>query len=155
VPDKLSDDTTFEITLIVTDKYGETATKSVSLEAIANSEPEADTGGDKEAAIGEQVTLDGSGTHDPDPDGKITSYKWEQEDGPSVSLQGSNQPIASFSVPNVEEDTTFEFTLTVTDDEGAESEDGVEVQVDAPPQPQIPDESGEVCFDESNNNSNC
>jgi hypothetical protein len=155
VPDKLSDDTTFEITLIVTDKYGETATKSVSLEAIANSEPEADTGGDKEAAIGEQVTLDGSGTHDPDPDGKITSYKWEQEDGPSVSLQGSNQPIASFSVPRVEEDTTFEFTLTVTDDEGAESEDGVEVQVDAPPQPQIPDESGEVCFDESNNNSNC
>jgi hypothetical protein len=154
VPGKLRDDTTFEITLIVSDKYGETATKSVSLEAIANSEPEADTGGDKEAAIGEQVTLDGSGSHDPDPDGEIATYKWEQADGPSVSLQASNQPIASFSVPQVEEDTTFEFTLTVTDDEGAESEDGVEVQVDAPPQPQIPDESGEVCFDEIDNNSN-
>jgi chitinase len=69
VPDKLEDDTILEITLIVTDEYGETATKSVSLEAIANSEPEAETGGDKEAVIGEQVTLDGSGSHDPDPDG--------------------------------------------------------------------------------------
>jgi hypothetical protein len=156
VPDKLEEDTTFEITLFVTDKYGETVTKTVSLEAIANSEPEADTGRDKEAVIGEQVTLDGSGSHDPDPDGKIISYEWEQTDGPGVSLQGSDLPIASFSVPRVEEDTTFEFTLTVTDDEGAESEDGVEVQVDAPPQPQpqIPDESGEVCFDEIDNNGN-
>jgi hypothetical protein len=154
VPDKLEDDTILEITLIVTDEYGETATKSVSLEAIANSEPEAETGGDKEAVIGEQVTLDGSGSHDPDPDGEIISYKWEQKDGPTVSLQGANQPFASFSVPKVEEDTTFEFTLAVTDNEGAESEDGVEVQVDAPPQPQIPDESGEVCFDEIDNNSN-
>jgi hypothetical protein len=154
VPDKLEDDTILEITLIVTDEYGETATKSVSLEAIANSEPEAETGGDKEAVIGEQVTLDGSGSHDPDPDGEIISYKWEQKDGPTVRLQGANQPFASFSVPKVEEDTTFEFTLAVTDNEGAESEDGVEVQVDAPPQPQIPDESGEVCFDEIDNNSN-
>ena len=103
VPDKLGDDTTYEITLFVTDKYGETATKTVSLEAIANSEPEADSGGDKEAVIGEQVTLDGSGSQDPDPDGKIILYKWEQTDGPSVSLQGSNQPVASFSVPMVEE----------------------------------------------------
>jgi hypothetical protein len=155
VPDKLGDDTTYEITLFVTDEYGETAMKTVSMEAIANSEPEADSGGDKEAVIGEQVTLDGSGSLDPDPDGMIASYKWEQTDGPSVSLQGSNQPVASFSVPKVEEDTTFGFTLTVTDNEGAESDDGVEVQVEAPsPQPQTPDASGEVCFDEIDNNGN-
>jgi PKD domain len=154
VPDKLEDDTTYEITLFVTDEYGETALKTVSMEAIANSEPEADSGGDKEAVIDEQVTLDGSGSLDPDPDGMINSYKWEQTDGPSVSLQGSNQPVASFSVPKVEEDTTFGFTLTVTDNEGAESEDGVEVQVGAPsPQPQPP-EIDEVCFDEIDNNGN-
>jgi PKD domain len=153
VPDKLGDDTTYEITLFVTDKYGETATKTVSLEAIANSEPEADSGGDKEAVIGEQVTLDGSGSQDPDPDGMINSYKWEQTEGPSVSLQGSNQPVASFSVPMVVEDTTFGFTLTVTDNEGVESDDGAEIQVDAP-QPQTPDEGGEVCFDEVDNNGN-
>lgn len=155
VPDKLGDDTTYEITLYVTDEYGETATRSVSMEAIANSEPEADSGGDKEAVVGEQVTLDGSGSQDPDPDGLINSYEWEQTDGPIVSLQGSNQPIASFAVPMVEEDTAFGFTLTVTDNEGAESEDGAEVQVEAPsPQPQTPDESGEVCFDEIDNNGN-
>jgi PKD domain len=154
VPDKLEEDTTYEITLIVTDEYGETATKSLSLEAIANSEPEADTGGDKEAVIGEQVTLDGSGSHDPDPDGKIISYKWEQTDGPSVGLQGSNQPVASFSVPSIDEDTSFEFALAVTDDEGAENEDSMEVRVNAPPQPQIPDESSEVCFDGIDNNGN-
>ena len=96
MPDKLGEDTTFEITLFVTDKYGETATKTVSLEAqpIQNQKP---IPGDKEAVIGEQVTLDGSGSQDPDPDGKIISYKWEQTDGPSVSLQGSNQPIAVLS----------------------------------------------------------
>jgi hypothetical protein len=154
VPDKLEEDTTYEIILIVTDEYGETATKTVSLDAIANSEPEADTGDDKEGVIGEQVTLDGSGSHDPDPDGKVISYKWEQKDGPSVGLQGSNQPVASFSVPSIDEDTSFEFALTVTDNEGAENEDSMEVQVDAPPQPQIPDESSEVCFDEIDNNGN-
>jgi hypothetical protein len=154
VPVKLEEDKTYEITLFVTDEYGETATKTVSLDAVANAEPEADTGGDKEAVIGEQVTLDGSSSHDPDPDGAIISYMWEQTDGPSVELQGSNQPAASFSVPTVEEDTTFGFTLTVTDDEGAESEDGAEVKVEAPmPQPQIP-ASGEVCFDEIDNNGN-
>jgi hypothetical protein len=157
VPDKLEEDTTFEITLFVTDEYGETAMKTVSLEAIANSEPEADSGGDKEAAIGEQVTLDGSGSQDPDPDGMINSYKWEQTEGPSVSLQGSNQPVASFSVPKVDEDTTFRFTLTVTDNEGAESDAGAEIKVEAPspsPQPQAPDGSDEVCFDEIDNNGN-
>jgi len=155
VPDKLRDDTTYEITLFVTDKYGETAMKTVSMEAIANSEPEADSGGDKKAVIGEQVTLDGSGSQDPDPDGMIKLYKWEQTDGPSVSLQGSNQPVASFSVPKIEEETTFGFTLTVTDNEGAESDDGAKVQVETPsPQPQTPDASGEVCFDEIDNNGN-
>jgi hypothetical protein len=159
VPDKLEEDTTFEITLFVTDEYGETAMKTVSMEAIANSEPEADSGGDKEAVVGEQVTLDGSGSLDPDPDGMINSYKWEQTDGPSVSLQGSNQPVAGFSVPKVEQDATFGFTLTVTDNEGAESEDGVDVQVDAPspqpqPQPQAPNQSDELCSDAIDNNSN-
>jgi PKD domain len=155
VPDKLGDDTTYEITLFVTDEYGETALKTVSMEAIANSEPEADSGGDKNAVIGEQVALDGSGSVDSDPDGMINSFKWEQTDGPSVSLQGSNQPVASFSVPKVEEDTTFGFTLTVTDNEGAESDDRAEVQVEAPlPQPQTPDASGEVCFDDIDNNDN-
>ena len=72
---------------------------------------------------------------DPDPIGQIISYSWEQSGGPAVSLQGSNQPIASFSVPSVEEDSTFGFMLTVTDNENAQDTDSMEAEVEAPPPP--------------------
>lgn len=79
IPDELIEDTTFEMTLTVTDKYGEVATDTVSIEAKANSEPVADVGrSNEEAVIGEQVSLDGTDSHDPDPTGQIVSYKWEQ-----------------------------------------------------------------------------
>lgn len=155
IPDELIEDTTFEMTLTVTDKYGEVATDTVSIEAKANSEPVADVGrSNEEAVIGEQVSLDGTDSHDPDPTGQIVSYKWEQTDGPGVSLQGFNQPVVGFSVPTVEEDTAFEFTLTVTDNEGAVGEDSIEIHVEAPPKPQAPDETGEICFDGIDNNGN-
>lgn len=154
VPDNLREDTTFVFILTVIDTYGETDTDSISIEAKANSEPVADAGGDKEAVIREQVTLDGTDSHDPDPTGEIVSYSWEQSGGPAVSLQGSNQPVARFSVPFIEEDSTFEFTLTVTDNENAHDTDEVEVKVEAPPLPQLPDETGEICFDSIDNNNN-
>jgi hypothetical protein len=155
IPDELREDTTFEVTLTVTDKYGEVATDTVKIEANANSEPVADVGNsNEEAVIGEQVSLDGTDSHDPDPTGQIVSYKWEQTGGPSVSLRGSNQPVVVFSVPAVEKDTAFEFTLTVTDNEGAEDADSLEIRVEAPPKPQLPDETGEICFDGIDNNGN-
>ena len=155
IPDELREDTTFEMTLTVTDKYGEVATDTVKIEAKANSEPVADVGNsNEEAVIGEQVSLDGTNSHDPDPTGQIVSYKRVQTGGPSVSLQGFNQPVVGFSVPTVEEDTAFEFILTVTDNEGAEDEDSIEIHVEAPPRPQLPDETGEICFDGIDNNGN-
>ena len=98
--------------------------------------------------------MDGTDSHDPDPTGEIVSYRWEQSGGPAVSLQGSNKPVARFSVPSIEEDSTFEFTLTVTDNENAQDMDEVEVEVAAPPIPQLPDETGEICFDSIDNNNN-
>ena len=45
----------------------------------------------------------------------------------------------------MEQDTTFEFTLTVTDNEGAVDDDKVEVEVEAlAPKPQLHDESGKI-----------
>lgn len=41
----------------MTDKYGETVTNSVSIGAIANSEPVADAGSNKEEVIREQVNF--------------------------------------------------------------------------------------------------
>jgi hypothetical protein len=54
----------------------------------------------------------------------------------------------------VEEDSTFEFTLIVTDNESAQDVDKVEVKVEAPPLPEPPAETGEICFDIVDNNNN-
>ena len=133
VPEDLTKDTTFEFELDVKDNFGGISTESVSIDATSNTAPIADAGGNLQAIRGEQVTLDGSASHDPDPTGKIISYLWKSgEDNGGVSglsLQNANQPVAVLSVPLVRDDTTFEFTLTVTDDEGAAAEDTVKVKV--------------------------
>src|SRR5918993_3554855 len=133
VPEDLTKDTTFEFELDVRDNFGGISTESVSIDATSNTAPIADAGGNLQAIRGEQVTLDGSASHDPDPTGKIISYLWksgeDNDGGAGLTLQNANQPVAVLSVPLVQDDTTFEFTLTVTDDEGAAAEDTVEVKV--------------------------
>jgi hypothetical protein len=137
VPDDLTKDTTFEFELAATDNYGAIGTKTISIDVASNSAPIADAGENIQAVRGEQVTLDGSESHDPDPTGEIISYLWsnghngdgDNGDGRSPSLQNANQPVSTFSVPFVQDDTTFEFRLAVTDDEGAEDEDTVKVEV--------------------------
>ena len=132
-------DTTIEFTLAVTDDEGATEEDTVEVEVKGNSKPIADAGSSKKAEAGEQVTLDGGGTHDSDPNGQIVSYNWEQKGGStSIGLNGANSATPFFTAPSVEEDTTFEFTLAVTDDEGATEEDTVEVEVEAPSPPPPP-----------------
>jgi PKD repeat protein len=46
----------------------------------ANSPPVADAGPDQSATVGQVVTFDGSGSHDPDND-PIVKYKWKFGDG--------------------------------------------------------------------------
>ena len=139
VPEDLTKDTTFEFELDVRDNFGGISTESVSIDATSNTAPIADAGGNLQAIRGKQVTLDGSASHDPDPTGKIISYLWksgeDNDGGAGLSLQNANQPLAVLSVPLVQDDTTFEFTLTVIDDEGASAEDTVEVEVGAPSPP--------------------
>ena len=138
VPDDLTKDTTFEFELAATDNYGAVGTKTISIDVASNSAPIADAGENIQAIRGEQVTLDGSESHDPDPTGEIISYLWKSSghnedgdngDGRSPSLQNANQPVSTFSVPFVQDDTTFEFRLAVIDDEGAEDQDTVKVEV--------------------------
>ncbi len=59
------------------------------------------------------VALDGSASYD--ADGEPLSFLWEQKSGPPVALDDANSPVASFALPQVTEDTAFEFTLVVND----------------------------------------
>ena len=67
------------------------------------------------------VTLNGTGSTDPDG-GIIASYSWVQTAGsPTVTLSGVNTATPSFTAPIVTTDTTLTFSLTVTDNDGLNS----------------------------------
>ena len=56
------------------------------------------SGPDLMVAAGDKVRLRGSAS---DPDGTIQAYRWEQVEGPSVSISNANQASASFVAPKV------------------------------------------------------
>ena len=94
-----------------------------------NNPPITNAGPDQTVNAGDTVTLDGSGSSDPDPGDFIASYSWSSSD-PSITLNGA---MPTFVAPNVDTDTTFAFQLVVTDTHGAESQpDTVNVLVKAP-----------------------
>ncbi|MFW6092665.1 MAG: PKD domain-containing protein, partial [Pseudomonadota bacterium] len=97
-------------------------------EASAAGAPLADAGADQRVTSHRTVTLDGSGSSD--PDGDIAGYRWAQQAGPAVTLTGANSPTASFTAPAVSEETRLGFRLTVTDAGGASSSDRVAVTVE-------------------------
>jgi len=95
--------------------------------AQANQPPKADAGDDQRAKVNDAVKLDGGKSSD--ADGKIVSYKWEQTDGPSVTLDKANEQVATFNVPDSAAGSKLSFKLTVTDDKDASISDDVTVQV--------------------------
>ena len=105
------------VRLTVTDNEGSTDFADVLITIIdqsstpENQPPNADAGvnqqvTDDDGNVYEQVTLDGSGSTD--PDGSIVSYQWS---GPVVIPDGAN-PVANFPVG------VHTVALTVTDNEG-------------------------------------
>ena len=73
------------------------------------------------------VILNGIASND--PDGVITSYQWQQIQGPQVELKNDNKSATSFTAPTVTADTILRFKLTVTNNEGLKSFDIVNVSV--------------------------
>ena len=90
-----------------------------------NRAPVADAGEDVEADPGATVTLDGSGSTD--PDGDALSLAWSQTSGESVALQGADTATPSFEAPAAPGALTFR--LTVSDAGGLSASDTVTVKV--------------------------
>ncbi|GAB4527823.1 MAG: hypothetical protein Fur0018_13670 [Anaerolineales bacterium] len=81
----------------------------------SNHPPMANAGPDQNVEIGTAVTLDGSGSSDPDGNTPLT-YGWTQTGGPAVTLSDATAVNPTFTAPNVSDVLTF--TLTVTDSLG-------------------------------------
>jgi chitinase len=98
-----------------------------------NAPPVAEAGDDQMVDRGERVTLDGSGSTD--ADGEIVRYSWRQRSGTRVNLRATDNPAeVTFSAPHTggrHEQSLLLFELTVTDDNGASSNDTVQVLIDA------------------------
>jgi len=79
-----------------------------------NHPPVADAGADQTPAEGAPVTLDGSGSYD--PDGESLTFSWAQTSGPTVSLSGGDAAKPTFAAPWVGPDgATLTFELIVSD----------------------------------------
>ena len=95
-----------------------------------NQDPVADAGTDQTVSTGDTVTLDASGSND--PDGSIASYSWTETTSFGVSLSDASAAQPTFTAPSVSSASTLEFQLEVTDDDGATDTDTVSVTVQPP-----------------------
>jgi hypothetical protein len=106
----------------------------------ANAAPTADAGSDQTVDEGATVTLDASGSSD--PDGDQLGYTWTQTDGPDVSLSANDAVSPTFTAPDVDGDTTLTFEVTVSDGTDAAT-DTVNVTVQDTDEPA---QTGDVVF---------
>ncbi|QRK10909.1 hypothetical protein JQX13_13045 [Archangium violaceum] len=99
---------------------------TVLVRNVPNKPPVAQAGRDQKVSEGSGVTLNGSGSKDPE-DAALT-YTWTQVDGPAVTLLPGG-PMAMFNAPEVDGETALTFQLQVTDIQGESSTDTVTVRV--------------------------
>ena len=109
-----------------------------------NQPPTADAGSGLTVGAEDSVSLDASGSTD--PDGDALSYEWTQTGGESVSLSDTTSVSPSFDAPDSE--TTLTFEVAVSDGNGSTDTNSVSVTVD----PSTTDTDGDSV---ANSNDNC
>jgi hypothetical protein len=129
---------TFKLT--ITDNRGfkniNTDTNEVTI--TINRQPVADAGEDDTVNSGVPVTLDGTGSSD--PDGDPITYSWVQliiGPEPSVSLSGDDTATPSFTAPSVTANTDLTFELTVRDNGTPQLQDTDTVIIEVEPSANI------------------
>lgn len=117
----------YRFSLVVSD--GERSSEPDEVQVIVNGInqiPTADAGEDSTASVNTTVTLDGSGSSD--PDGNPLTYSWSQEEGPaSIVLEGASTVQPQFLPAQV---GVYRFRLIVNDGEDSSAPDDVTVTVE-------------------------
>lgn len=113
--------------LIVTDDVG--AVGQDEIEVRINAAPVANAGEDFVLNQGEVGQLTAAASHD--SDGTLVEYAWQQLSGSPVSISGADTTSPTFVAPDDVQPVTIE--LTVTDNDGATSTDGVTVFINLLP----------------------
>nr|WP_253913141.1 Ig-like domain-containing protein [Pseudoruegeria sp. HB172150] len=112
---------------------GVTGTTVVNTRILVNETPTANAGPDRTVASGATVTLDGSGSSDPEDD--TLTYAWTQTGGDTVTLVDSTSASPSFAAPELDfnvDNLTLVFQLIVDDGYTASAADTVTITVAAP-----------------------
>jgi subtilisin-like proprotein convertase family protein len=114
----------------VTDFGGAYTEATVNVDVAPNLPPVVVVGPDIQAIEGDVITLDATGTYD--PEGDAITFTWTQTQGsPMVSLSDTASEVTSFTVPAIGpgEDDELHFRVTVEDDRGASAHATVKVLV--------------------------
>lgn len=123
--------------LTVEDDKGSTGFDEVNIRVQpvpANQPPTANGGGNQNITQpATTVTFNGSAT---DPDGTIATYAWTQVGGPTATI-GPPTNNATANISGLNSLDTYIFRLTVTDNQGAQGYDEVNVRVNPTP-PNVP-----------------
>ncbi len=138
---------TLVFSLVVSDPSGASspaAQVSISVNNV-NRRPTARVGPAQTIVSGTEVTLDGSGSDD--PDGETVTWSWTQTSGPSVTLSDATAASPTFTAPTVTAATELTFALEVHDASLASDPVTVTITVnpapvDPPVTPETPDPDG-------------
>jgi len=112
----------YRFQLVVSDGV-KTSVPDEVLIVVGNRPPVADAGSNKVVQVPSRVSLDGTGSHDPDLNDELT-YNWTQLEGPQVVLEDANTSTPFF---DCNEAGLYVFELVVSD--GLDDSDPIVVQL--------------------------